>query len=155
MGSLSHPQVVDFYEELLVYGQAPGHGDQPIAVRLLQGDYPYFDFQIKAGRMIAGPGEAVMGYAVFELLEVQLGDTVEILVEGEPIRLTVVGRHIENQNLNNVIITSLAAYQKNVDASTEPTTYYLRLKDAGQAESPAPGMAGSIPGVDQCQCGPG
>ncbi len=32
--------------------------------------------------MIAAPGEAVMGYAVFELLGVKIGDTVEIQVEG-------------------------------------------------------------------------
>ena len=131
---LSRPEVVDYYEELIVYGQAPGHGDQPIMVRLLQGNYSTFGFQIKAGRMIAAPGEAVMGYAVFEMLDVQIGDSIEILVEGEPIRLTLVGRHAENLFLNNVIITSLDTYQKQVASNVQPNTYYLRLNNYGKAE---------------------
>jgi len=103
-------------------------------VRLLQGDYPNFGFQIKSGRMIAAPGEAVMGYAVFEMLDVQIGDTIEILVEGEPIRLTLVGRHTESLNLNNVIITSLDTYQKQIVSNIQPDTYYLRLNDYAKAE---------------------
>ena len=84
--------------------------------------------------MIAAPGEAVMGYAVFEMLDVQIGDTIEILVEGEPIQLTLVGRHAENLGLNNVIITSLDTYQKQVASNVQPNTYYLRLNNYGKAE---------------------
>jgi putative ABC transport system permease protein len=130
---LSDPAVADHYQELLIYGQAPGHADQPLAIRMLQGNYSPYDFQIKEGRMIAAPGEAVMGYAVFELLDVALGDTVTILVGGELIELTIVGRHTESLNLNKVVITSLESYQQQAP-NAQPTTYYLRLGDAGQAE---------------------
>ena len=126
---LDHPEVVDSYEELFLFGQAPGHSDQPLAVRLLQGNYHNFDFQIKEGRMIAAPGEAVMGYAVFDLMDVQIGDTVEILVNGDPVQVTIVGRHTENFNLNKVVITSLVTYHEQAVPNAEPTTYYLRLKD--------------------------
>jgi putative ABC transport system permease protein len=128
---LDQPEVIDSYEELLLFGQAPGHSDQPLAIRLLQGNYHNFDFQIKEGRMITAPGEAVMGYAVFDIMDVQIGDTVEIQVNGEPVQVTIVGRHTENFNLNKVVITSLVTYQEQAVPDAEPTTYYLRLKDSG------------------------
>ena len=87
---LDSPDVTGFYEELLLYGQAPGHGDQPIFVRLLSGDYKDFDFSIKEGRMISAPGEAVLGYAVLDIMGVQVGDRVDFLVEGSPLKLTIV-----------------------------------------------------------------
>jgi putative ABC transport system permease protein len=132
---LSNPQVVDYYEEFLLYGQAPGHMDQPIAIRMIEGDYKKFDFPLKEGRMIAKPGEAVMGYAVFDILDKELGDHMTVFINGEPIELIIVGRHIENLNLNKVIITSMDTYREQGAADLQPNTYYLRLEDPGQAES--------------------
>lgn len=133
-GILSSPEVVDYYEEAFLYGQVPGHGDQPLAVRLLQGNYRNFDFPMNEGRMIAEPGEAVMGYAVFELMDAHIGDTVEILVDGEPMQVTIVGRNMENFNLNNVVLTSLETYREQVVSDAQPTNYYLRLNDSALAE---------------------
>ena len=47
--------------------------------------------------------------------------------------MTLVGRHMENFNLNNVVITSLETYQEQAVPNAQPTTYYLRLKDYGSA----------------------
>jgi putative ABC transport system permease protein len=131
---LSHPEVTDYYEEALVYGQAPGRGDQPLAIRLLQGNYQDFDFSLKEGRMIAAPGEAVVGYAALELLDAQVGDTVRILINGEPVEVTIVGRYAENFNLDKVVITGLETYRGQTGRDTQPTTYYLQLQDRGAAE---------------------
>ncbi len=132
---LSRPEVTDNYEELILYGQAPGHGDQPITIRLLQGNFENFDFQIKEGRMINAPNEAVMGYAVYDLLDAHIGDTIEISVKGDPIRLTLVGRHAENLNTNHVVMTGLETYRNQVVSTVEPNTYNLRLSDDGNAEN--------------------
>ena len=131
---LSSPEVADYYEEWFVYGFAQGHGDQPLAVRLLQGNYPNFEFPLNEGRIIVAPGEAVMGYAVFDLLGVKIGDTIEILVDGQPVQLTIVGRHMENFNLDYVVITSLETYQQQTGIQAQPTNYYLRLKDFSKAD---------------------
>jgi putative ABC transport system permease protein len=131
---LSNSNITDHYEEVMVWGQAPGHSEQPLAIRLLDGDYQDFDFQIKEGRMIAAPGEAVMGYAVLNLIDAQVGDRVEIQMEGTPVKLTIVGRHVESYNTNNVVITDLETYRKQVDPNLQPTTYYLRLKNYEAAE---------------------
>lgn len=131
---ISNPQVVDYYEEAFVFGQAPEFGDQPLAIRLLQGNFTNFDFPTKEGRMIAAPGEAVMGYAVLEMIGAQVGDQVEILIEGEPVQVNVVGRHMENFNLNKVVITSLETYRRQTNTDIQPGNYYLRLEDAGMAQ---------------------
>lgn len=131
----SMPEVLDYYQELPVYGLAPGHSEQPVLVRLLGGNYPNFNFPLKAGRMISAPGEAVMGYAVYEMLGVEIGDRVEIQLDEEILTLKLVGRHAENLNLNKVIITSLDSYQPGESADIQPNTYYLRLDDPAQAET--------------------
>ena len=133
---LSSPEIVDHYEELFVLGQVPGHGDQPLGVRVLQGNYRNFEFPLNEGRMIAAPGEAVMGYAVLELLGVKVGDTVEILVDGEPMQLTIVGRNMENQFLNFMVLTDMQTYLR-VLPDAQPTSYYLRLKDFSSAQGSA------------------
>lgn len=134
-GILANDQVVDYYEENLLWGQMKGRTDQPVGVRVLAGNYADYDFLIKEGRMISGPGEAVMGYAVLDLIDAQVGDTVEFLLDGETFSLKVVGRHTENYNTNNVIIISEETYEQQTGTALEAQTYYLKLKDADAAEA--------------------
>ncbi len=133
-GILASPEVTDYYTELPLYGQAPGHQDQPLLIRLLDGNYQNFDFKLKEGRMPAAPGEAVMGYAVLEMLQAKIGDTVDLFANGHPIKLTIVGRSLEDFNLNYVVMTSLETYHQQADSSAAPQVYDLRLKDPSQAE---------------------
>jgi putative ABC transport system permease protein len=130
----SEPQVVEYYEENFLWGQLPGYSDQPLAVRVLYGPYRDYDFQIKEGRMISGMGEAVMGYAVLDLVDGQVGDTLEVLIEGKPITLDVIGRHTENYNTNNVIIISRETYEAQTGETLEPQNFYLSLADGANAE---------------------
>jgi len=132
---LSRPEVKDYYQESTLYGQVPGRSDQPLGIRLLKGNYADFDFLIKEGRMISSPGEAVMGFAVLDLLDADVGDTVEVQVEGAPVTMTIVGRHIENFNLNKVIITGIETYQNQVKSDIQPQTYYLKLDDNSKADA--------------------
>jgi putative ABC transport system permease protein len=131
---LDNPNISAYYQELFIWGNAPDHSEQPLAVRLLSGAYQDFDFQLKEGRMIAAPGEAVMGYAVLDLIDAKVGDTVELFVEGKPLELTIVGRHTENYNMNNIVISSLETYQAQADPNAQPYNYYLRLRDEASAE---------------------
>jgi putative ABC transport system permease protein len=132
-GLLAQPDVAQYYTELPLFGQAAGHTDQPIFYRFLGGSYADFNFQIKEGRMFSAPGEAVVSYAILDLLGVQVGDTIELFVDGYPIRLTIVGRHMEFYNLGNVIVTSLETYHQQVDPQAQPTVYYLRLANPAAA----------------------
>jgi putative ABC transport system permease protein len=131
---LTRAEVREFYTELSLLGQVPGHSDQPIAFRVLSADYQGFDFQLKEGEMFTSPGEAVAGYAFLDLLDIQVGDTVDLFVEGEPVHLKIVGRHTEAYMNNNVIIISMDTYREQVGATAEPQIYYLRLQDYETAE---------------------
>ena len=131
---LTHPEVQEYYEENGLYGRVFYFSDQPIFFRVLGGNYSNFDFQLKEGRMLAEPGEAVVGFAVLELLNAHIGDTVEMSVEGKPVRLKIVGRHTEGFNNNNVVIISKETYTELVDTALVPQAYYLRLQDYSMAE---------------------
>jgi putative ABC transport system permease protein len=131
---VGHPEVTNSYEEFPAWGQAPGHSDQPITYRMLSGDYQDFDFQLKEGRLFSAPGEAVVGYAILDMLDVEVGDTVDLIVEGRPIELTIVGRTLDGSNMGNYVLSSLETYHKQVDSQAQPTVYYLRLADYGEAK---------------------
>jgi len=131
---LAHPQVMEYYDEIALWGTAPGQSEQPIHYRMLNGSYQNFDFQIKEGRMFAAPDEAVVGYAVLDLLDAQIGDTLDFFVDGEALRLTIVGRHLEGYNMNNVVLTGQDTYHQQVSKDARPTAYYLRLLDSQKAD---------------------
>jgi putative ABC transport system permease protein len=131
----SKPEIVDYYEENFLWAQLPGHSDQPLAVRILSGPYGEYDFQIKEGRMISGPDEAVMGYAVLDLVGGQVGDTLEVLIEGNLLTVDVVGRHTENYNTNNVIIISRETYEEQTGETLEPQNFYLKLTEGADSEA--------------------
>ncbi len=132
---LTHSQVINHYEQSDFWGQAPGHSEQPLAVRVLRGNYLDFEFHIKEGRMISDPGEALMGFAVLNMVGAQVGDLVEIQVDGNPVMLKVVGRITENFNLNNIVIMSAETYEEQVGEDFQPMIYNLELDNAQQAGS--------------------
>ena len=130
---LSNPEVSQSYDESLLLGQAPGHGDQPIFFRLLSGGYQNFDFQVKEGRMISEPGEAVVGYAVLNMLGAEVGDEINLIIEGQPVHLKIVGRYSEWFNNGFILLTSLEGIQAAAGTMVQPQSSYLRLTDARKA----------------------
>jgi putative ABC transport system permease protein len=131
---LDHAQVTESYVELPLYGQSPSHSEQPILFRLLGGDYQDFEFQLKEGRMLIAPGEAVVGYAVLELLQASVGDVEKFVIEGTPVELTIVGRYLESSNTGYVVLSSIETYQNQLGTDVQPSVYYLRLQDFSIAE---------------------
>jgi putative ABC transport system permease protein len=116
-----------WYGELSVFGTSPENIDQPIFFRFVTDGYQAFDFQLKEGRMFENPGEAIAVYGALESLEAEIGDTVNLIVDGAPVQLTIVGRYIEGFNTGNVIISSFDTYQQQVDPQALPKVYYLNF----------------------------
>ncbi|OGO17368.1 MAG: hypothetical protein A2Z14_11925 [Chloroflexi bacterium RBG_16_48_8] len=132
---LNHPDVTRFYTELPLFGQTPDYSEQPILFRLLSGAYQDFNFQLKEGRMIKAPGEAVVGYAVLDLLDAKIGNQVEFIIEGTLVELTIVGRYMESFNTGFVVLSNLETYKEKLGIEVQPLVYYLRLEDFTAAES--------------------
>ncbi|MGD8604492.1 MAG: FtsX-like permease family protein [Anaerolineales bacterium] len=124
---LDSPSVESSYGELSLFGTSPENIDQPIFFRFITEGYQTFDFQLKEGRMFENPGEAIAVYGALETLNAQIGDIVEVIVDGAPVQLTIVGRYIEGFNTGNVIISSLDTYQQQVDPQALPLIYYLNF----------------------------
>lgn len=126
---LGAPQVEQSYSELGLFGLSPDQTDQPIFFRFLGDGYQDFDFQLKEGRMFETPGEAIVVYGVLDTIGAEIGDTVDLVVDGAPIQLTIVGRYIEGFNTGHVIITSMDTYLQQIDPVGVPRVYYLDLKE--------------------------
>ncbi|MEZ4523784.1 MAG: FtsX-like permease family protein [Thermomicrobiales bacterium] len=65
------------------------------SARVLGGDYQGFPYAISTGRMIAAPGEAVAGIGLFNLLGLDVGDDLNVTVDGRAVPLHIVGRDRE------------------------------------------------------------
>lgn len=131
------PAIDKFYSEYNVYGVPPGYQD-PVFLRVLDDDYDAFDFDIKEGRMIQNPDEAVVGAGILTLLDAKIGDTISVYADGDELTLKIVGRYVEIRNIGKVILTDVQTYQSQI-GDFEPTTYSFSVsqnasKDALQDE---------------------
>jgi putative ABC transport system permease protein len=127
-------EVTGYYSELLFYGWAGDHTDTPIVGRALGDAYASFDFFIQEGRLFSAPGEAVAAAGLMQMLGAEIGDEVTLIIGGRPLVVTIVGRHMEINNVGRVLLTSLDTYRQQIDPSAEPGMYGLALgagSDAG------------------------
>jgi putative ABC transport system permease protein len=75
-------------------GDVPGVSD-PITTRALGGDYRRFPYAIPQGRMLAGPGEAIVGIGLLQQMHLHIGDPLHVRVGGHLLSLRIVGRYVE------------------------------------------------------------
>lgn len=129
-----HPEVDRYYTELPVFGPPAGR-TEPIYHRVLSDDYAKFDFRIQEGRMIQAPGETVVGSGVLTLLDKKIGDDLLLSVDGKPLTLKIVGRHMELYNVGRVVIYSLDTYHQKIDPTAKPQIYALDLASGADARA--------------------
>jgi putative ABC transport system permease protein len=70
----------------------------PFQARALGGDYRARPYAVPDGRMIRGPGEAIVGRGLLERFKLKLGDRLRVHAMGAPVDLHIVGRYIEPDN---------------------------------------------------------
>jgi putative ABC transport system permease protein len=66
--------------------------------RALGGDYRRRPYAVRDGRMIAGPGEAIVGRGLLDALGLHVGDRLPLLAGGARLDLRIVGRYVEPDN---------------------------------------------------------
>ena len=66
--------------------------------RALGGDYQRRPYAVRDGRMIAGPGEAIVGRGLLDALSLHVGDRLPLEAEGARLDLRIVGRYVEPDN---------------------------------------------------------
>ncbi len=72
-----------------IYAAVPGQPD-PVSSTVLRGRSQQLGFQLAEGRWLAAPGEAVLG-VVFNPYHWRVGQAIDVLVEGKPVQLRLVG----------------------------------------------------------------
>jgi putative ABC transport system permease protein len=65
-----------------------------------------FAYAVPDGRMFERPGEAIAGRGLYDALGAQVGDRITVRVGGQPVTVTLVGRHVEPDNDGEVLIFS-------------------------------------------------
>ncbi|WP_028067232.1 ABC transporter permease [Solirubrobacter soli] len=97
-----------------------------LQARAVGDGFAEFPYAVPDGRMFAKPGEAIAGRGFLDKLGLHVGDRVTVTVEGRPVRLTLVGRHVEPDNHGEVVIFPAATLTKpptgDVIADLEPGT---------------------------------
>jgi putative ABC transport system permease protein len=66
--------------------------------RAVGGDYQRRPYAVRDGRMIAGPGEAIVGRGLLDALGLHVGDRLALEAEGARLNLRIVGRYVEPDN---------------------------------------------------------
>jgi putative ABC transport system permease protein len=139
-------EVATYYSELIFYGWAEGHTDTPIVGRAIADDYDAFDFFIQEGRMFNAPGEAVAAAGLMNMLDAQIGDEVTLIVGGRPLLVTIVGRHMEINNVGRVLMTTLDTFHEQIQPALPPQNYGLALAPGSDAPALQERLSGASDG---------
>ena len=70
----------------------------PISTRALGGDYRAHPYAVPDGRMLRGPGEAIVGRGLLRALHLRVGDPLTLRMAGRSFRVRIVGRYVEPDN---------------------------------------------------------
>lgn len=137
----SDPRVTTIFTAANYQARRAG-GSDIVTARLLGGDYPRAGYTISAGRMIAGPGEAVAGYGLLAHFDLDIGDSIAINVGEETVELDVVGRHGESDNRGMVVMFDEATL-----TTPLPTSVLLRLTDRDHIDGVRRDIEEAAPGI--------
>lgn len=119
-------------------------GPQPATylVRAIEGDPQQAGFLIASnrGRMPRQPGEAVAGWGLFNALHLQVGDTLDVTVNGRTIPVTLVGQFLEDDNDGEVLMLSMETARQLLP-EIQPSTYLVHLSAGASGASGSDGEA--------------
>jgi putative ABC transport system permease protein len=83
-------------------------GMQSFGLLVVDGDVAEFPFRILAGRMVAGPGEVVVGTGLRAVDGVDVGDALSATVSGRAVELTVVGVYADPDDGGRIALVERA-----------------------------------------------
>jgi putative ABC transport system permease protein len=103
--------------------------------RALGGDYERRPYAVRDGRMLTGPGEAIVGRGLLDALHLEVGDRLPLEAEGARLDLRIVGRYVEPDNDGRTAIFDRRSVPPAALARFGPPQYELQLHDRAQAHA--------------------
>jgi putative ABC transport system permease protein len=91
-----------------------------IHTRVLDGPLAAFPYAIRDGRAARAPGEVTLGRGALEALGARIGARVTLRLDGQPVSLAVVGRHVEPDDDGRGAVTGLRGMPARVAEIDEP-----------------------------------
>jgi putative ABC transport system permease protein len=103
--------------------------------RALGGDYERRHYAVRDGRMLAGPGEAIVGRGLLDALNLHVGDRLPLMAEGARLNLRIVGRYIEPDNDGRTAIFDQRSVPPAALKHFGQQQYELQLADRSHAHA--------------------
>jgi putative ABC transport system permease protein len=103
--------------------------------RALGGDYRRRPYAVRDGRMIAGPGEAIVGRGLLDALHLHVGDRLPLEAGGARLDLRIVGRYVEPDNDARTAIFDRRSVPAPALARFGPLQYELQLRHRSDAHA--------------------
>lgn len=125
----SHDEITAWHSRASTRAKVERDGETiSFQMRALGGQFDAFPYAIGEGRMIAGPGEAVAGIGLLNLLDLRVGDELQVTSGGAPLTLHIVGRVLDDEDQSELAFTTLDTLQT-ADPGVQPNEYALLLRD--------------------------
>jgi putative ABC transport system permease protein len=88
---------------------ATGPDGHEVHVRALGDGFQAFRYAVPDGRMFDRPGEAIVGRGLLDAQHLKVGDMLALRIGGAPVRVRIVGRHVEPDDDGVVAIMSASS----------------------------------------------
>lgn len=129
----AHDDIASFHTLRSLGATVEGEG-LSVQARVLGGDYGEAGYIVQEGRMFESPGEAVVGLGLMQRLGLRIGDELPLIVNDQPLSLTVVGRYLEINNTGRMAMFSLETLRGLYPEAT-PGFYALKLRPGADPEA--------------------
>jgi putative ABC transport system permease protein len=117
-----------------ISASVPGHA-LDVWARAVGGDYRRRPYAVRDGRMIAGPGETIVGRGLLQALGLHVGDRLALMAGGARLDLRIVGRYIEPDNDARTAIFDRRSVPPAALARFGPSQYEVQLTDRSAAHA--------------------
>jgi putative ABC transport system permease protein len=96
--ALLAPHRSEYTASMTIAGLPARAAGLDLQARAIGGDYRKRPYAIRDGRMLSGPGEAIVGRGLLQKLDLHVGDKLTLETMGQHLNLRIVGRYIEPDN---------------------------------------------------------
>jgi putative ABC transport system permease protein len=110
---------------------------QQVRATATRGDAAALDYRASAGRWFDGPGEAVMAGVTMSEVGVRIGDVVTGSIDGQPIRLRIVGRYEDWSRYDDRGIRFDWTTYETLHPGQAPRTYLASIRPGASATTVA------------------
>jgi putative ABC transport system permease protein len=122
-------------------------GGETFEVRAIGGRLDRTGYVIREGRMLAGPGEVVIGYGLQQRLGLRVGERLRLRVGERPLDLRIVGRYAESQDSGERAMIAFGDLRR-AEPAAAPGVFLARVRHDADRPRVARAIARAVPGVD-------